>query len=161
MALESPRIVASAMLHIVGLAKRYPLEKLALVPVQWADLRVQVAYITGRVGGDFHGLWYNLFSGAPVATLVTGVRVGEFAPVNPSLSMTQVAAQSYAVFSHRGPVAEIRETVAEIGRDWLPRSGYKHFRVDDGAPDFIERYGEGFDPKAGAGDVEIWLPVAK
>ena len=90
-----------------------------------------------------------------------GVRVGEFAPVNPSLSMTQVAAQSYAVFSHRGPVAEIRETVAEIGRDWLPRSGYKHFRVDDGAPDFIERYGEGFDPKAGAGDVEIWLPVAK
>jgi AraC family transcriptional regulator len=161
MALEQPRIVAQPMLHIVGLAKRYPIEKIGLLPSQWADFRPQIQYVVGRVGGDAYGLWYNSFASSPIVTCFTGVRVGEFAPVNPSLSITQVAAQSYAIFAHRGNVSAIRATMAEILQNWLPKSGYKHLRIDDGAPDFIERYGEGFNVATLSGDIEVWLPVTR
>jgi predicted transcriptional regulator YdeE len=46
---------------------------------------------------------------------------------------------------------------ATLSRIWsveLPASAYE--RVD--APNF-ERYDEAFDPKTGAGEVEIWIPV--
>jgi AraC family transcriptional regulator len=41
---------------------------------------------------------------------------------------------------------------------WLPTSGHERAKAQ-GPPDFFERYGEGFDPQTGYGDIEVWVPV--
>jgi AraC family transcriptional regulator len=66
----------------------------------------------------------------------------------------RIAAQKYAVFSHREHISTIRSTLNTIWNKWLPESGLE---VVD-APDF-ERYGEGFDTRTGVGGLEIWIPI--
>jgi AraC family transcriptional regulator len=60
---------------------------------------------------------------------------------------------------HREHVSKLRYTVNTIWSQWFPESGYKAARAAAGAPDFFERYGDGFDPQLGMGDVEVWIPV--
>jgi AraC family transcriptional regulator len=147
-------------LHVAGLSKRYPRDKLALIPDQWNTLALQLQFITGRVDRHTYGLWYDVLkSGGEPMLYATGVRVGAFAPVHPSLSHFIVPPQHYAVFRHQGEIADLRRTVDDIFSQWLPGSGYEHVRRS-GAPDFFERYTESAEGgKAGA--VEIWAPVKK
>ena len=70
------------------------------------------------------------------------------------LTRLRVAAQRYAVFTHRQHISEIRRTWYTIWNKWLPESGIE--ALD--APDF-ERYGEEFDGRTGLGGLEIWIPV--
>jgi AraC family transcriptional regulator len=66
----------------------------------------------------------------------------------------RIAAQRYAVFSHREHISTIRRTLNTIWNQWLPASGH----VPADAPNF-ERYDEKFDPVSGMGGLEIWLPL--
>jgi len=62
---------------------------------------------------------------------------------------------TYAVFTHRGPLSEIGSTYQQIYGTWLPASGY----ALAGPYDF-EAYGPDFDPTDQAKCVlEIWVPV--
>jgi AraC family transcriptional regulator len=47
------------------------------------------------------------------------------------------------------------ETADAIWTKWLPESGEA---VTDPAV-MLERYGEGFNPQTGMGDVEVWLSI--
>jgi predicted transcriptional regulator YdeE len=60
-----------------------------------------------------------------------------------------------------GKCRSFRYTVNAIWSQWLPESGHKAARAATGAPDFFERYLEGFDPQLGMGDVEVWITVIK
>jgi predicted transcriptional regulator YdeE len=42
-----------------------------------------------------------------------------------------------------------------IFHDWLPRSG----ETAAGNPDFVEVYGEAFDPIRLQGVIEVWVPL--
>ena len=68
----------------------------------------------------------------------------------------RVAAQRYAVFTHRQHSSEIRRTWYTIWNMWLPESGIEALDV----PDF-ERYGEEFDGRTGLGGLEIGVPVKR
>jgi AraC family transcriptional regulator len=70
-----------------------------------------------------------------------------------------VPAQRYAVFAHSEHVSKLRNTCEAIWRQWLPNSGHEFARPAPGAPDFFERYGPGFNPQTGMGDIEVWVPV--
>jgi AraC family transcriptional regulator len=69
-----------------------------------------------------------------------------------------VPALRYAVFTHRAHVSRLGETVNAIHRTWSPASGHTAAH-GAGLPDFLERYGEGFDPATGTGDLEVWYPI--
>jgi AraC family transcriptional regulator len=139
--------------------KQYPRDKLASIPNQWNALGTQLQFITGRVDAHTYGVWYDVLKGGggPM-TYATGVRIGAFAPVNPSLSQFIIPAQSYAVFLHQGQVSDIRRTVDAIFSKWLPGSGRAHHRQSDDAPDFFERYTESAQGGS-VGVAEIWLPI--
>lgn len=159
--LAAPRFEQSGELHIAGLAKRYPRDKLALIPDQWNALSLQVQFVTGRVGNHTYGVWYDVLKGGGAPMLyVTGVKVGAFAPIHPSLTQVIIPAQQYAVFRHQGALNEIRTTIDAIFSQWLPSSGYSHSVPMENAPDFIERYTESAQGGS-VGEVEIWLPVKK
>lgn len=85
---------------------------------------------------------------------MTAVEVADLAAIQPPLGRMRVPAQRYAVFTHEGPVAAIRDTWDAIWQDWLPRCGCEAADT----PDF-ERYDERFDPATGSGVVEIWFPI--
>jgi AraC family transcriptional regulator len=72
-----------------------------------------------------------------------------------------IPAGRYAVFTHRGNAADVRQTVDAALSQWLPKSGKEHFKSARTAPDFLELYGPGFDPKTGLGDIEVWIPIKK
>ena len=157
--LAEPRYEEPGAILLAGLVQRYTPDKLSYLPVQWSELRSQLGLVHGRIGGKAFGVWSDVLSGAGVFLYFAGVQVGEFAPIHPSLSRYQIRGQRYAAFPHRGPVSELRRTAEAVVGQWLPKSGREHARPDPSAPDFLEVYGENFDPATGAGDMEIWLPV--
>ena len=145
---------------IVGIVRRYSPTTIGQTNTQWSAVQVEAASVTGRVGGESYGVWYDVLKGGGAFVYLTGVSVGEFAPVHPGLSRAVIPAQRYAVFSHQGGAGDIRQTVDAILSQWLPKSGYRVSHPEQGAPDFIERYSAEF-ASTGRGAVEILLPVTK
>ena len=64
----------------------------------------------------------------------------------------------YAIFPHREHVSRLGDAIDAIRETWLAGSGHDA-ALGGGAPDFLERYGEQFDPVAGTGDLEVWFPI--
>jgi AraC family transcriptional regulator len=100
-----------------------------------------------------YGVCYNADDAGNMDYLC-GVEVSDFSALPAELSRLRIAAQRYAVFSHREHVSTVRRAWNTIWNKWLPSSG--HIPAD--APNF-ERYSEKFDPVSGNGGLEIWLPV--
>ena len=46
-----------------------------------------------------------------------------------------------------------------IWNEWLLTSGRVVAHPDADSPSMIEYYGEDFDPEAGLGAIEVWLPI--
>ena len=86
---------------------------------------------------------------------ISGVEVSDFSRVPPELSRVRIPEQRYAVFFHRDHISTIRRTWFTIYK-WLPES--EHEAAD--GPEF-ELYNENYDPAAGTGGVEIWVPIKK
>ena len=100
-----------------------------------------------------------MFNGMGSFHDLSGVEVGESSALPEQFSRVRIPAQRYVIFPQREYVSKLRYTVNAIWSQWLPESRHKAARAAAGAPDFFERYGEGFDPQLGMGDVEVWIPV--
>jgi AraC family transcriptional regulator len=151
--LEPPRFETGKPLLIAGLGARYNCETSAGIPAQWQRFVPHIGHIPGQVGRVAYGVRCNA-DDAGNMDYICGVEVADFSDVPPDMSRVRIAAQKYAVFTHRDHVSTIRRTWSIIWNSWLPGSGHE---VADAA-DF-ERYGESFDPQRGTGGLEIWLPL--
>jgi AraC family transcriptional regulator len=140
-------------LLITGLKERYSLETRSNIPNQWERFLPYLGKVAGQVGGESYGVCWNSDAECNFDYL-TGVAIGADAGLPQSFTQVQIPPQRYAVFTHRGHISSIGETLHGIWGKWLPTSG---FRPAEG-PCF-ERYTEDFDPQAGAGSVEIWIPI--
>ncbi|MCY1488886.1 GyrI-like small molecule binding domain protein [compost metagenome] len=85
---------------------------------------------------------------------IAGVRVGRPDDLPAGFTHQRLAPRRYAVFRHLGHISNIHETFAAIFQRWLPQSALE--AAD--APEF-ERYSADFDPMAGTGHVEVWVPL--
>lgn len=85
---------------------------------------------------------------------VTGVPVRSGADVPDGMIAWTVPATTFAVFTHRGPIRKIGETLEEIYRGWLCDSGYSHSGIAD-----VERYDERFCPDSEDSEMEYWISV--
>jgi AraC family transcriptional regulator len=153
-ALAAPRLETGRTLLIAGLGVRYTFEANQGIPEQWQRFAPYAGNIPGQVGRTAYGVCCNS-DGTGSFEYVAGVEVASFADIPSELTRVRIAAQRYAVFSHRAHISKLRGTVYTIWNQWLPASG--HTIAD--APDF-ERYGEDFDAQTGLGGVEIWLPLS-
>ncbi len=152
--IPKPRIVDGDAMIIVGLEKRYTDATSAQMPAQWQAFVPHIGHIDAQKGNVAFGVLCNSDDEGNV-DYVTGVEVTEYSNVAKELDGLRIPPQTYAVFRHDGHVSEIRRTWKTIFGEWLSQTGRK---LAD-APQF-ERYGEGFDPQTGLGDIEIWIPVA-
>jgi AraC family transcriptional regulator len=153
--LEPPRFVTGKPLLIAGLKERYTNETCAAIPAQWQRFQTYLGNISSQIGRVAYGVCCNADD---VGTMeyICGVEVSDFSALPSELARLRIPEQRYAVFSHRDHISRIRSTWHTIFSEWLPNSPYE---VVD-APDF-ERYDENFDPRTGAGGLEIWIPIKK
>lgn len=166
MARLTPRILGDTMrrplpvlrdgppLKLAGLRQHHPL---AAAPQ--AILR-QWALFAARGPGDraLSPIGYGVICGrdleADTIEYMCAVEVADLDDLRPGVVRLALPAARYAVIAHEGPVARITESWHALAA-WLASSG--HVRADSPA---FERYGPGFDPVRGEGDIEIWVPIA-
>jgi len=153
--LEEPTFQQGKAMVIAGLRGHFTPGTWDGIPALWQRLATHGS-IPGAVGRVHYGLCFNLSNGIDY---LCGVEVSNTGGLPDDFTTSKVPAQKYAVFPHRDHVSKLHDTLDAIQRKWLPASGHKIVRAADGAPDFFERYGEGFDPKTGMGDIEVWLPI--
>jgi AraC family transcriptional regulator len=150
---EEPRRETAATLLIAGLRARCSSETIAGIPMQWQRFGPYIDTIPQRIGGMAYGVCCEMDE-AGHYDYVCGVEVSSLTGLPPELSSLRIPARDYLVFRHRGHVSAIYGTWLAIMDHWLPASGH---RIAN-APSF-ERYGEDFDPRAGTGEMEIWIPI--
>lgn len=152
-----PRFVESPALTLAGFSVRYRPETRASIPAQWGRFGAEVGQVPEPKGPADFGLcseWRGdemeytcAVQAAPGARLPAGWR------------LLTLPAQRYAVFAHQGHVSELWRTLCWVLQDWLPGSGRTRTQGFAGELEILERYGPGFDPRTGLGDIEAWLPV--
>jgi AraC family transcriptional regulator len=153
--LEPPRFENLKRLLIAGLSERYDSETSVGIPAQWQRFAPYLGHIVGQVGQTTYGVLCHS-DDAGNAEYICGVEVSDFSEVPAELSRLRVPEQRYAVFTHRDHISTIRRTWFTIWNKWLPESGYQAAE----GPEF-ERYGKEFDPRTGAGGLQIWVPIKK
>jgi len=141
------------ILLIAGIAQRYTCDTSAGIPSQWQRFMPHIGNVPAQVGRAAFGVRWNGDEDGNFDYLC-GVEVSDFSRLPAEFAHVRIPAQKYAVFSHREHISTIRSSWMTIWNKWLPESG--HELVD--APDF-ERYGEEFDPRAGTGGLELWVPI--
>jgi len=151
----TPRFAEGDRMRVIGLGARYDAATWERIPGQWARLQQRLGEVRGRADAARFGLFYQLSESPLEFEYLCGVIVDEDAPLPVGFVERRLAARRHAVFTHRGDLAGLRPLVHAIFGDWLPRSGH----AAAGNPDFVEVYGEDFDPVRLQGVIEVWVPL--
>jgi AraC family transcriptional regulator len=154
--LAPPRIIEGRPLLIAGLSERHSNDKPEEVPAQWQRLTPYLECMPHAVGdGAAYGVVIDLFFNAESFQYLNGLAVTAVHDLPPELTALRLPAQRYAAFTHPAHVSKMRQTVHTI----FARSIDEHDLDVGDFPNFVEFYGPRFDPEAGEGEVEIWVPL--
>jgi len=157
--LAPARFQKSVPLLLAGLRRHFNRDTRTQIPDLWHEAGPQFAKLPGHVGNVAYGVCISTPGDQDDFDYLAAVEVSGVQKLPPGWTHIKVPAQRYAVFRHDGPVSDIPTLMREIFQSWLPNSGYELTAGGDDEPDFLEHYGEGYDPTTGLGDIEVWLPV--
>ncbi len=143
---------------LAGLSQHCTFDTRTEIPTLWGRFVADMDRIPNAVGGRVsYGLVTNTPDGQAfdymAAVAVSDAPAAADLPAG--LTTYHVPPQRYAIFPHEGTLATLCETIDGIFNRWLPASGHALMNT----PTYFEHYGENFDPVAGQGDLEIWVPV--
>jgi AraC family transcriptional regulator len=139
-------------LRLAGLAQDYKPEEFAAIPALWQRFIPYLDDLLGPDGGVTYGICYG--DAEPGLTYMAAVGVAPGAQVEAPLTTLDVPAGRYAIYRHEGHISAIRSTWTAIFEHWPPVPGLVQRRAPE-----LEVYSADFDPQAGTGYVEIWIPV--
>lgn len=148
-----PRQESGRHLLIAGFGERYTFDTNHGIPALWRRFVPRMHDVPHAIGPTTYGVCRHA-DGDGNFGYIAGVEVSSVRDLPPELEHVEIPPRNYLVFTHRGHVSRIRDTVYAIWNDYLPRCAHRA----QAAPDF-ERYGDAFDPVTNEGDVEIWVPV--
>ncbi len=143
-------------MRIAGLGGTYSAATVPDIPLLWQRFAPQIGSIPGMVGSETYGVVSAMGGDEDQFHYLAGVRVADGTGLPDAYEQISIPAQTYVVFVHSGPVAKLPETCHAIWHEWLPSSPHR----TTGTPDFLEVYGDRFDPESGSGEVEVWVPIA-
>ena len=151
--LDPPTFKDGDAMLIAGLNGHYSIDTMNEIPTLWQRFAPHIGNIPGQVDRAAYGVCFLSSNGVDY---LSGVQVSNSNGLPSGFQVVSIPAQRYAVFAHQGHVSTLCETCDAIERLWLPRS---HFHQPKNSPNFFERYGEGFNPQTGIGDIEVWVPI--
>lgn len=155
--IEPTRFEDGGPMLIAGLQERYTLETATDIPSLWRRLVPHLGKIPGQVDRVAYGVVSNMAGADGGFDYLSGVEVSDAGALPDGLVSISLPAHHYAVFAHDGHVSALKDTIGAIWNGWLPGSGY----TTNTMPGLLERYGEGFNPGNGLGDIEVWVPVQR
>jgi len=124
----------------------------------WDRFIAAASEVPHRVGGEMFGIVSDLPEGERSHRhelhYLAGVRVSSTAGLPATMTFRTIPAALFAVFTHRGVIASLRDTVHAIYRTWLPQSAYEQADVPD-----VELYDHRFCPEVGTSEMEYWIAV--
>lgn len=128
----TPEIVHQGAMKVVGIATPYDDGDLSL-PKLWSAFRPYRDNIPNRVGTDFFGIYENYEESDDNTTFVyiCAAQVENFDDVPDGLITRELTAQTYARFTHTGPLANLENTLRYIWGSWLPKSEYEYAEKPD------------------------------
>jgi AraC family transcriptional regulator len=151
--LEQPRFETRASFLVAGLGDRYTCESAHAIPALWQRFTPHYGNVPNQVGKVAYGVSCNA-DGTGNFDYIAGVEVSGFDGLPKDFARIRFPQQKYAVFTHRDHISTVRSTFYTIWNKWLPESGLEVAETGE-----FERYDERFDPRTGAGGLEIWIPV--
>jgi AraC family transcriptional regulator len=126
----------------------------------WEKFIPQANRVPHRIGGEMYGI---IYAGPETERAhphemqyLAGVPVSKTADIPPGMTTHSVAAGTFAVFIHRGPIKTIGDTIHEIYRVWLPQSGFRHAGVAD-----VELYEQRFCHDGDGSEMEYRISVTQ
>ena len=115
-----------------------------------------------KVGNRFGSEMYGVLYGRPVherkhadeLQYIASVRVSAIEEIPEGMVARTIPSAAFAIFVHKGPIANIAQTGHAVYRVWLPQSDYKHADLPD-----VEMYDQRFHIESDASEMEYWIPV--
>jgi AraC family transcriptional regulator len=157
MAEIEPRFEDGRPIVIAGLRERYTPKTQGDIPSLWRQLAPHLGKIPGQVDHVAYGVVSDMAGADGGFDYLAGVEVSQAGALADGFVSFTIPAHRYAVFAHGGHVSTLKDTIGAIWNEWLPASGYKTGTM----PGLLERYGVGFNPGTGLGDIEVWVPIQK
>jgi AraC family transcriptional regulator len=150
---EAPRLETGRPLLVAGLADHFNIQTAATIPDLWRRFGPLIDTIPARLHHTTYGVGYKA-DGKGNFDYLCGVEVFSLDNLPAGITGLDLPAQRYTVFTHRGHISTLHLIWRHIWHTWVNISGHA---VASG-PNY-EFYGEDFNPQAGTGTVEIWLPI--
>ncbi|MEM7002261.1 MAG: AraC family transcriptional regulator [Pseudomonadota bacterium] len=148
--LAHPHVKHIESFHLIGLTRHYQASEGAHIPDQWGQFNQSFAL---TAASPAFGVCYNTTE-AGAMDYMCGAAPEHIDQAPGDAFTLKLPAQTYAVFSHDGHVAEIRHVWAAIWNEGLASAGLTAAQGPQ-----LEHYRPEFDPDTGAGGYEIWIPV--
>lgn len=155
------RIEEASPKKLIGMSIKTSLSDYG-APGFWQRFMPRVKSVENKVGGKKYSIqiYDNLFSYSGfhpklIFKYWAATEVKNFKSVPKEMETLQLPGGKYAVFIHKGTMAEFQKTLNFIHLNWLPDSGYEldfrpHFEVLD------ERY---LGPQNPDSQEEVWVPI--
>ena len=143
--------------YVVGLEYIGTNENLGNITKTWDQFSQRINEVSNRIDpGISFGYCYSTPEMVQEEKMryVASVKVKDLSSIPEGMVGVKIPAQSYSVFTHKGPIDKIKESYNYIYSAWFPKSGME---PADG-PDF-EFYDNRFEFGAESSELDIYVPV--
>ena len=159
-----PKIVQKEAFTVVGLEASFigalspDANNFELVPALWHRFINRLDEVESRTDEACYGLIITRpereRSHPDELLYVAGTAVRGVASLPEGMVRHEVPASTFAVITHRGPIADLPETIRCAMEEWLPGSGYRWNLLE------VERYDHRFSIESPEeSETEIWIGV--
>jgi len=150
-----PSIVTRPKMLVVGQANHFVGKELSLKEV-WSGFKPEMDQVPNRVGKLGFGIYEAYYEdGKEVGfTYWCAVEVANFDDVPERFQAREISEQSYALFTHHGPLPELYKTMKYIWGSWLPKSKYEYAPSPE-----LEIYPANYMATEQDAQLQLYIPV--
>jgi AraC family transcriptional regulator len=154
-----PDIEIKPVMRIVGYGRVFQWSEMGEIPHLWQKAGPWIETVPNAVNENAYGAMFIPEPGSGDFGYLAGIAVSDSYLASAEQMVLTLPETRFAIFPHDGGLADWPSTIDYAQNTWLPQSGYERIELAPGAVPVLERYGPGFDPGAGLGDMQCWLAI--
>ncbi|MGE5591523.1 MAG: AraC family transcriptional regulator [Bacillota bacterium] len=151
-----PRIVEKDAFAIMGMVY-FGENRNGEITQLWTEFNRRFEKVPHRLSEGAYGFCFMDEKTNPNFWYICAAPISRIGEIPMEMVAKTVPAHTYAVFTHRGPIATLHDTYAQAYGTWLPNSGYEPAATFD-----FEYYDDRFtgvdDP---ASELDIYIPIKR
>jgi len=154
-----PKIVTREEEHVIGMGGGFAEGATAAIHSLWEEFltrkheikNVKEGYALGVCAAQHPDIGKR---DGDAFTYIAGLPVTSLDDIPPGMVATKLLASRYAVFTHKGPLADLPHTISYIWGTWVPKGECKRREIAD-----FELYDDRFDPESESSEFDIYVPI--